>query len=182
MDHIDKGHSEQSREEVHMSTLIQKVVIPRNNGIANPQRRAIIITDGSVQAQTRAASAGFIIIQEEPNRVISVGSVLKAELRGILLGITEALRMGFRDIIVCSDAEIIIRLLRSTKTGTPSLQSMVEQIREDTSNMNQIQYIKVPRVCVRGSKALLKMGRNMQQTTISQFLRDSNIRSIVSQN
>ncbi|KAK1301600.1 hypothetical protein QJS10_CPB12g01738 [Acorus calamus] len=56
------------------------------------------------------------------------------------------------------------------ETGTPSLQSMVEQIREDTSNVNQIQYIKVPRDCVRGSEALAKMGRNMQRTTISQFL------------
>ncbi|KAK1325527.1 hypothetical protein QJS10_CPA01g01986 [Acorus calamus] len=190
-EYYDSFLIEQSREEVHMSTLIQKVVIPRNNGVANrpQQRRAIIITDGSMQAQTRATGAGFIIIQEEPNRVISAGytswpwaGVLKAELGGILLGITEALRMGFRDIIVCSDAEIILRLLRSTETGTPSLQSMVEQIREDTSNVNQIQYIKVPRDCVRGSEALAKMGRNMQRTTISQFLQDNNICNIVSQN
>ncbi|KAK1326472.1 hypothetical protein QJS10_CPA01g00323 [Acorus calamus] len=148
--------------------------------------RVYVLSDGSVDLVTRAAGVGFVLLIPEPLTVIASGcaywpwaSPLRMEAEAIRYGVQYARKLKFRNIFVCSDAEVLIKLLNDPGPGPPQLMDVISAIRCPGSQGEYISYVKVPRQCVTGPEALAKYARQAKMSLAGVFAENQKLRSLL---
>ncbi|KAK1291664.1 hypothetical protein QJS10_CPB17g00018 [Acorus calamus] len=159
------------------------VSISRCPAGVNETRTTYVITDGSVDVLSRAAGAGFVVVQNKPFKVVGAGysswlwaSPLRAEGEAIRHGVLFARKKTTGPICICSDAEVIVQLIQQAGPGPPPLQDIVKDIRNSMSLDAVLCAIKVERGHVIASEALAKYARRTQESKITDHLEDDVIR------
>ncbi|KAK1309680.1 hypothetical protein QJS10_CPA08g00451 [Acorus calamus] len=150
------------------------------------REQALILSDGSVDVQSHAAGAGFILILVNTGQVLGAGyngwpwaSPVTAEAEGIRAGLDFANKRGFSDIIVGTDAAQIVKLLSSSAPGPPHLLSLITLAHQVIHSGSRLRIMKVDRCHVRGPKALARYGRRAQCLKQTDLLNDENIRCLL---
>ncbi|KAK1296204.1 hypothetical protein QJS10_CPB15g00958 [Acorus calamus] len=121
------------------------------------------------QTTTRAAGAAFILIQEDPHRILGVGywswpwaTPIRAEAEAIRLGLHQARTAQLKHILVCTDAETLLCALSSPGPGPPQLQDCISSIRSYDRAEDPLLFVKVPRENVYAPELIAKYARDNQ--------------------
>ncbi|KAK1312326.1 hypothetical protein QJS10_CPA07g00533 [Acorus calamus] len=138
-----------------------------------------VITDGSVDGNTRAAGAGFVVVQNQPFSIVGAGylswlwaSPLRAEGEAIRQGVLFARQR-------VTDAEVWVRLLHQDGPGPPQFQDLVQDIKNVSRSGDIICAIKVGREHVKAPEVLAKYARRTQNSKTSERLADDHIRGCI---
>ncbi|KAK1308804.1 hypothetical protein QJS10_CPA09g00704 [Acorus calamus] len=129
------------------------------------------------QTTTRAAGAAFVLIQEDPHRILGVGywswpwaAPIRAEAEVIRLGLHQARTAQLKHILVCTDAETLLCALSSPGPGPPQLQDCISSIRSYDSAEDPLLFVKVPRENVYAPELIAKYARDNQLRGFSKHL------------
>ncbi|KAK1299525.1 Aldo-keto reductase family 4 member C9 [Acorus calamus] len=127
------------------------------------REQALILSDGSVDVQSHAAGAGFILILVNTGQVLGAGyngwpwaSPVTAEAEGIRAELDFANKRGFSDIIVGTDVAQIVKLLSSSAPGPLHLLSLITLAHQVIHSGSRLRIMKVDRCHVRGPEALAR--------------------------
>ncbi|KAK1319191.1 hypothetical protein QJS10_CPB04g01081 [Acorus calamus] len=139
------------------------------------------------QTTTRAAGAAFILIQEDPHRILGVGywswpwaTPIRAEAEAIRLGLHQARTAQLKHILVCTDAETLLCALSSPGPGPPQLQDCISSIRSYDRAEDPLLFVKVPRENVYAPELIAKYARDNQLRGFSKHLQKTWVRRLLS--
>ncbi|KAK1297402.1 hypothetical protein QJS10_CPB15g01452 [Acorus calamus] len=110
-----------------------------------------VVTDVSVDLESRAARAAYIIFGENPWQILGAGCMNKMwstparmEMEGISLGISQARQMGLNNLYVCSDAEPIIKLLNENNRGLLNSRTSFHASKGMKRKLTQYIFVRYP--------------------------------------
>lgn len=134
---------------------------------------AKLYTDGGSRGNPGPSAAAFVICRTDGSVVKKAGSYLgtltnnQAEYRGLEAGLTEAIRLGIKKLLVYMDSELIVRQLNGIyKVKNKDLMPIFQKVQSLSGSFEQIEFIHVPRELNKIADAEVnrildeKMGRN----------------------
>jgi len=85
---------------------------------AAPGRVVRVYSDGAARGNPGPAGAGAVLTDENGHAIARLGRFLGkqtnnvAEYQGLILGLTHALQLGYRDVEVRADSQLLVRQLK----------------------------------------------------------------------
>ena len=121
--------------------------------------------DGAARGNPGPAGAGVLIlgpdgeVVERVHRWLGEATNNVAEYRALLLGLERAQALGFTDLEVCSDSELLVRQLNGQyKVKHPTLRELYAQAVERIGEFQRVHIRHVPRELNADADALANRG------------------------
>ncbi len=112
----------------------------------------VLFTDGGSRGNPGPAAAGVVLADAAGKTVYRAGHHLGratsnvAEYRAAILGLTEALRRGARQLTFCSDSELLVRQLNGEyRVKSPALKPLHAEVRRLLERIGQVEVRHVRR-------------------------------------
>lgn len=87
----------------------------QSSASATPVERVVILTDGAARGNPGPAGAGWVLRGENGEILQEGGQFLgrrtnnEAEYEAVVGGLKAAVQLGVRDVVLCSDSELVVR-------------------------------------------------------------------------
>ena len=119
---------------------------------AVPTGRCRLFTDGASRGNPGQAGAGAVLLGENGEELAACSTYLGtctnnvAEYRALLLGLTEARRLGCAELAISLDSELIVRQIQGRyKVKHEALLPLYTQVREQLARFDRWTITHVPR-------------------------------------
>ncbi len=119
---------------------------------AKPTGRCRLFTDGASRGNPGQAGAGAVLLGENGEELTACSAYLGActnnvaEYRALLLGLTEAKRLGCAELAISLDSELIVRQIQGRyKVKHEALLPLYTQVREQLARFDRWTIAHVPR-------------------------------------
>ena len=119
---------------------------------AKPTGRCRLFTDGASRGNPGQAGAGAVLLGENGEELAACSAYLGvctnnvAEYRALLLGLTEARRLGCAELAISLDSELIVRQIQGRyKVKHEALLPLYTQVREQLARFDRWTIAHVPR-------------------------------------
>lgn len=119
---------------------------------AKPTGRCRLFTDGASRGNPGQAGAGAVLLGENGEELAACSAYLDvctnnvAEYRALLLGLTEARRLGCAELAISLDSELIVRQIQGRyKVKHEALLPLYTQVREQLARFDRWTIAHVPR-------------------------------------
>jgi ribonuclease HI/probable phosphoglycerate mutase len=119
---------------------------------ANSTARCRLFTDGASRGNPGQAGAGAVLLGENGEELAACSAYLGActnnvaEYRALLLGLTEARRLGCAELAISLDSELIVRQIQGRyKVKHEALLPLYTQVREQLARFDRWTIAHVPR-------------------------------------
>lgn len=119
---------------------------------AKPTGRCHLFTDGASRGNPGQAGAGAVLLGENGEELTACSAYLGActnnvaEYRALLLGLTEAKRLGCAELAISLDSELIVRQIQGRyKVKHEALLPLYTQVREQLARFDRWTIAHVPR-------------------------------------
>ncbi len=125
---------------------------PRPSKTSAVAGRVLLHSDGACRGNPGPSAAGYVIYDGDGQEIYSEGVVLgtltnnQSEYRALLLGLEAVARLGFRDVEIAMDSELIVRQLEGRyKVKNAGLKPLYEEARLKLNGFAKWQVRHVPR-------------------------------------
>jgi ribonuclease HI len=114
--------------------------------------RVTLYADGGSRGNPGPSACGYVLIDEDDNVLVDKGMYLgittnnQAEYQGLKMGLTEAKRLGAREVTVRLDSLLVVNQMKGVfKVKNRELWPIHESIKELLSDFRKVSFTHVPR-------------------------------------
>lgn len=116
------------------------------------QNALFLFTDGASRGNPGDAGAGFVIVNEQGEELLAQGIYLGsctnnvAEYKALIMGLSEATKLGCGSIFVSLDSQLIVRQVQGQyKVKSADLLPLYKKVRELLANLKNYTIKHIPR-------------------------------------
>ncbi|KAK1317896.1 hypothetical protein QJS10_CPA05g00529 [Acorus calamus] len=178
---LSKGGETNINNSWNLKSPLSSIPVDRVDGRTNVEP-VYVISDESVDPNTRLSGAAFVVVREDPWQILGVGCIsrmwsnpLRMKIEGILSGVSCSRGMGLSNVHVCSDAESLIKALQDQGLGPLQIQDQVSKIRQMDSLKDPLQFHKVSCLAVRALENIVRQAARTQSTRSTAGLLDDRL-------
>jgi ribonuclease HI len=114
--------------------------------------KAKLFTDGGARGNPGPAAYGYVLEAEDGTELASEGKTIGvatnnvAEYSALLAGLSKAVRLGVKELLVVSDSELLVKQMRGEyKVKNPALRELTLEARRLGSRVGKVKYKAVRR-------------------------------------
>jgi len=113
-------------------------------GLWNLRAKIVLHCDGACRGNPGQASIGFVAHRDQDRKELFEGSALmgeatnnEAEYQAVISGLTAAVTLGFKDVLVISDSALVVHQVNGVyKASNPRMAKLRKQVMEQAKKLH----------------------------------------------